>query len=219
MNKIKGLIKKDFLELKSYKKNFLFSILIYIIIIVLNADNNSMIFIGTSMIVFLFTVYATATFNYDEKSNAERYILTFPISRKDIVKSKYLLVIISIIIGTIAGVIIGGALFLANVVDSFNILDFFSSLLGLLYVMSLIIGIQIPCIYKFGAEKGRMQIYIIIMIMSILFGLIYMALPSINLIFLNSIDRLIPFILVVLVLLNFYISYLVSKKIFSKKEI
>lgn len=106
MEKIKGLLIKDLLQLKSYKKNFILSIIIYGLLILFNAKDTDMIYIGSAMIMFLFSTYAMATFNYDEKSKSDRYILTLPITKKEVILSKYILAIISLLIGSIIGLIL-----------------------------------------------------------------------------------------------------------------
>lgn len=219
MNQIKGLLKKDILLLKSYKKNFILSLLIYTGIILLNTDNSDSIIFSNMMIIFLFNIYGMATFNYDEKSNANKYILTMPISRKDYVLSKYTLLIISIILGMACGLMIDGILYAFNIIKILNIASYLETSLGLVIALSIVQAIQIPCIFKYGAEKGRLQIYIIAMIFSLIIGIIYFIFPNINLNFLNSIEKFLPFIIIIIIILNYFISYKISLKIFSKKEL
>ena len=204
---------------KSYKKNFLFSMLIYIFIIVLNADNSDMVMIGTSMIIFLCGIYALATFSYDEKCNTDKYVLTLGLSRKEVIISKYLLVIFSLFFGAVTGVLLNIILSLFNIVEIINIKDSFASILGIVFALSIIEGIQIPCIYKYGAEKGRLQIYLIAMVIFLIIGVFYLLFPNINLDFLNTIEFIVPYILILLICLNYYISYKISCKIYFKKEL
>ncbi len=78
---------------------------------------------------------------------------------------------------------------------------------------------QIPSIYKWGAEKGRIQMFIIIfLIIIITAGIVYVILKTgfnINLIdinnFLNKFG--IPIFLISLIIM-YYVSYKISYKIF-----
>lgn len=217
MNKIIGLLLKDFLELKSYKKNFIVSLVIYLLLITLNADSNDMTIIGTGMIAFIFNIYALATFNYDEKNDTNKYILTLPVSKKEIILSKYILLILSFILGIICGSIFSISLYYLNIIKTINYKNFFESILGLAFAISLMQSLQIPCIYKYGAEKGRTQIYLIMMVAFVLLGIVIYLFPNINIP--SKIDKFIPIILSFLIIINYYISYKISYKIYSMKEL
>ena len=54
-----------------------------------------------------------ATFSYDEMAKADKYILTLPLTKKEVVLAKYVLVITSTVIGAILGVIASTVLSLA----------------------------------------------------------------------------------------------------------
>lgn len=219
LNSIKGLIIKDLLQLKAYKKNFLISIVIYCLLILSNSDDPGMASIGAIMIMFLFSTYAMATFNYDEKSKSDRYLLTLPLTKKEVMLSKYLLGILSLVLGALVGSIIGVIFLLYEFAGDFSCLSFFSTLLGGAVALSFMQSIQIPYICKYGAEKGRLQIYIVMMVIMALFGFSYALFPNLNLDFLDRIDYLLPVIGILLIIINYYISFNISMKIYSKKEI
>lgn len=219
MNKIKGLIIKDLLQLKAYKKNFILSLAIYVALIYFNRDSQDIAFIGISMITFLFSLYAISTFNYDEKTNTDKFILTMPLSRNTTVLSKYIFLIISIIVGIILGTIICYIMSVLNIINLIAVKDIVIYFMGLIFALSLMQCIQVPCIYKYGAEKGRMQIYIIMMIIFVLIGGIYYLFPKIDLGFMNKLENIIPFILMAIIILNYYLSYKISCKIYNKKDI
>lgn len=219
MNKIKGLLTKDLLELKAYKKNFILSVVIYILIIISNSNNSNFIIMGSSMIVFLFSIYSIATFSYDEKSSSNKYMLTLPLTKKDIVLSKYILVILSVLLGLITSIIIGVILYCADLIKTLKIEEMISSMLGIIFAFSIIHGLQIPCIYKYGAEKGRMQIYLIIMVVMLIIGGFYLLFPKIDFNFINKIEIVLPYIMLLLTIFNYYISYKISVKIYQKKEV
>lgn len=213
MNIIKGLVIKDLLQLKSYKKNFFISLIIYILFILTNDLGMAPMF--AAMIMFLFSSYAIATFNYDEISRFDKYALVFPLKKKDVVLSKYVLCLLSLIIGLIVSVAIIIALTYFKLKVFLILPDLFATLFGSIVIFSLIQSIQIPLIYKYGAEKGRLQIYIVMMIFFVGGGIILANFPNLDLSFIDNFS-LILFIL--LVIFNYFISFKISCLIYEKKE-
>lgn len=214
---MKGLLLKDLCELKSYKKSFIITMLLYSVIILTNDEE--MVFLGATMIMFLFSIYAMATFNYDENSKSDRYVLTLPLTRKEVILSKYVLAILSLVIGAIIGTLLSVILSYIKINELPYFDNLFSTLLGGFVVLSFMQSIQIPCIYKCGAEKGRSQIYIFMMILFAILGFGYMLFPNIDLSFLDKLDAFVPIILISLIIINYVISYKISCKIYMKKSV
>ena len=104
MSIIKGLVIKDLLQLKSYKKTLIIYILIFCISS-LSLENGI-----ENMLVVMLTLglgmFSIASFNYDEFNKVDRYILTLPVTKKEVVLSKYILVIVSTIVGSLIGIIL-----------------------------------------------------------------------------------------------------------------
>lgn len=224
--KIQGLITKDLLQLKTYKRTLISFILIFTattIIQLLSGGENDLLGILPVMITLGFGMFSIASFNYDETSKTDRYIRSLPISKKEIVLSKYYLAIGSTIIGALIGIsltIILSMLFIKDVsfiAISKIILVSLGGILGL----SIVEAIQIPCIYKFGAEKARMQIFIIMVILMVVFALLiggifyWLERWAINM---NNLKPIIPFVLAGLIVFVYHSSYKIAYKIYEKKE-
>lgn len=167
---IKGLLKKDLYNLASYKASLIIIILFCGIAIVGTEAINW----GAIIICTITGMISLATFNYDEMSDANKYILTLPVTRKEIVMEKYILAIGATILGGVLGFLL--TILLANIMqyirpnDVFNI-DYeslLSTTIGGMFGISLIQSIQIPSIYKWGAEKGRIQMFVLIFILIII---------------------------------------------------
>lgn len=220
MNIIKGLITKDLLQLKSYKK----TLIIFIIIFMLTSiEQETTKGIG-SMLVMMLTLglgmFSIATFNYDEQAKADRYILTFPLTRKEVVLSKYVLVIGSTIIGAIIGTILSFIIIFGINKKVPNIQELILVAIGAILGLGIVEGIQIPCIYKWGAEKGRIQMFILIVLIALLGGGIIFFIEKINMNnIVNLITNFLPIILTILIIIEYYVSYKVAYKIYNKKEI
>ena len=94
---MKGLLLKDLYILKSYFKNILLTLVLYLVIIIANKDTNILIALLMSMLISSMT--ALATFSYDEKNKSTNYFLTLSVTSKDIVLEKYILSVLSICFG------------------------------------------------------------------------------------------------------------------------
>lgn len=222
MNSIKGLIIKDLSQLKSYKRTLIIFIAIFVLTGIAQENTKG---IGNMLVIMLtlgFGMFSIASFNYDEQAKADRYILTFPLTKKEIVISKYILVIGSTIIGAIVGTIISFAILFIINKEIPNIQELIAIALGGILGLGIVEGIQIPCIYKWGAEKGRIQLFIVVAAVTLFVtGIFYIGkdiqLPMNSI--LNIINSLLPIILILATVIIYYISYRIAYKIYSKKEV
>ena len=222
MNVIKGLITKDILQLKSYKRTLIIFIIIFTLTSISGEGG-----IGNILAIMLtlgFGMFSMASFNYDETNKADRYILTLPLTKKEVVLSKYILVICSTVIGSIIGMILSYIITFTITKQMPNIEEIISVGLGGILGIGLVEGIQIPCVYKWGAEKGRIQMVIVTAIVGLLAGgIIFIGkkaniqLPANNI--LNILNTFLPLIFIGITIIIYYISYKVSYKIYFKKEI
>ena len=96
MDIIKGLIVKDFQTIKSYKTTILFMIIIFIVCSFLNNDLMSFLPIFMPL---CFGMIGISSFSYDNLAKTDKYILTFPVNKKDIVKARYIYILIFTLLG------------------------------------------------------------------------------------------------------------------------
>ena len=222
---MKGLIIKDLLNLSSYKTT-LFLILIFCSMGMIGTDAVNF---APTFIIVMIGMIVLSTFNYDEASHAEKYIVALPLTRKEIVMSKYVLAIVGNILGGIIGIIL--TIIIVNVMnvirpDDLIRLDYQGLLVTVIsgiFGVALIQAIQIPSVYRFGAEKGRIQMFILIFLLVLMIAgagfLITKIGFDINMEEINHfMNRFgIPVLILVSAVL-YYISYKISYKIFKKKE-
>ena len=165
-----------------------------------------------------------SSFSYDENADSDKYLLSLPITRKEIVLSKYLFVFLNSFVSLIIGIFISFVITILvrgkidNLGDSLRIcLIAFTS-------VSFLMCANVPCIYKWGVEKGRMQSVVIpalfIFLLGIFGSLLLLLFPgfylNIDLLYLFKIS---PYICLTLNILIYVISYLISYKIFLNKTI
>lgn len=222
---MKGLIIKDLLNLSSYKTT-LFLILIFCSIGMIGTDAVNF---APTFITVMIGMIVLSTFNYDEASHAEKYIVALPLTRKEIVMSKYILAIVGNILGGIIGIIL--TIIIVNVMnvikpDDLIRLDYqglFVTVISGIFGVALIQAIQIPSVYRFGAEKGRIQMFLLIFLLVLMIAGVGFLITKIGFnINMEEINHFMNrFGIPVLILVSaglYYISYQISYKIYKKKE-
>ncbi len=105
------------------------------------------------------TMLLVTSFALDEASGWNRYAMTMPFNRKDIVAAKYVLLVILAAVGAVAGVAIVtlAGVFLREthrtVAENLSLFQFALCALALGMMAG---GTAIPLLLRFGAEKGRL---------------------------------------------------------------
>ena len=220
MNKIKGLMAKDFLNLKSYTKTLLFMIVLFLVV---GLTNNNLLTFVPVVLPLCFGMVGMSSFSYDNIAKSDKFVLTFPINRKDMVKSRYLYILALTVIGAIIGAIL--CIIMQSIKEKalVNIGDIFSISLGAFCGMMMLQTFEIPIMYKFGAEKGRIiQMIAIVLIMILISSgtaLIIKISPFSLDDFLSMLQKYGLAVITLAVSIFYIISYKVSLKIYSKKEI
>ena len=222
---MKGLLIKDF-RLLSVQKNFLAVILVMCILFLIVYEDPSFMIAYLVMMVSFFSI---STISYDEYDNGGAFLFTLPITRKGYVTEKYVFGLINMML---AAVFISVLALLSMYIRHIAFLpeEFVMTLLGSCVAVILILSIMIPLQLKFGAEKSR--IALIIMVLAIILAgyllVNYLIAPAdksqVSQLLLSATNLMdthpaqtiagICFVLIVLML----ISYFVSVKIMQKKE-
>ncbi|HCU3057521.1 TPA: ABC-2 transporter permease, partial [Clostridioides difficile] len=212
---MKGLILKDLLNLKGNIKFILLFIIMFGFMSSLG-DGNVNNFIG--VIIVLCTTMIVSTFSYDDLNKWDSYVLTMPINRNDIVLSKYLTMLIFSFIGVLVSLIVSVTI------------GYFKNTLILnetLLINALILSISVcfgslilPLIYKFGTERVRLLMILCFLVPTLALLVFKSILENISSpisieIILNTLVYSLPFVAILL----FVISYFISSKIYSKKEV
>ena len=222
---IKGLLKKDLYNLSSYKATLIIIIIFCGIAIV----GTEAINFAPIIICAIIGMISLSTFSYDEISKSNKYILTLPTNRKELVKEKFILAIGATILGGILGLLL--TIIVVNVMnymkpENMINLDYESlvtTTIGGMWGISLIQAIQIPSIYKWGAEKGRIQMFVLLfMIIAVVFGVGYLIMNAnfnINVEMIESfMNKFGIALLILFMIFMYYISYRISYKIYENKE-
>ncbi len=84
---MKGLILKDLLNLRKQARIILLFVGFYFVLGMINQSGDSF----GGVVALLFAMLAVTAMAYDERAGWDKYALTMPVSRRDLVVSKYLL--------------------------------------------------------------------------------------------------------------------------------
>lgn len=213
---MKGLILKDLLNLKKAIKTMLIVGIAYSIFF----STVQPTFL-TGILTLLFSMQSLSSFSYDEYAKWDSYALTFPISRKDLVFSKYILFMTFPIIGSVLSIILSMIIGLFK--QTLMVEEIFASAMGFLFSMEILFLIILPLIFKFGIERGRIMITVVSFSIFGIGFLVIKLIQALNLPFLSleqiyALTPIIPWIALVMVALIAYLSYQVSLRIVEKKE-
>ncbi len=220
MRSIKGLILKDLLNLSHYKTSLV--ILVIAMILIATSQQGFTLYIPI-MLITMFGMIALSTFSYDEMAKSDKYVLSLPSNKKEIVKSKYIVVISFTILAAILSIIISYVISVYVYKQTPELMGILIPVFGGMFGIGLVTSIQIPSIYKWGAERGRVQMFIMIIILiSLISAIIYFVTKNIG-IDVNAVGKIfnnfgIP-ILTLVTIIMYVISYKVSCKIYSKKDL
>lgn len=163
---MRGLIKKDCYMMKEFKKVLLIMILMVVFFLSIEATNVSFVL---GYMTVLSGVMVLNIMGMDEQQNANAFLFTLPISRKEYVIEKYVLGILMGIIGCgiSAACVVVFSMVKQQPIDWISLLVQVASIIGVLFI---ILGFGIPMQIKFGGEKGR--VILIVGIMCVCFGLV-----------------------------------------------
>lgn len=198
---MRGLIIKDILNLKKNMMTVL-AMIIFFTLFAYGTANPSYII---AMIVLISTTMSITSMAYDELAKWDSYALTMPISRNNIVLSKYILSFLFSLGGLVVSTTISYILILPK--STMKGLELLLSAYIIFVLSILFISIILPLIYKFGVEKSRILMLAI------------MAVPTAMIIFLKDANitmptesqlmmalKVSPLALIIVVLLSSWIS-------------
>ena len=145
---MRGLIFKDFINMKKQMKTYIMLIVLWAIISVFSESGD--FFSGVLLMIPALAV--TAAMAYDDRYKWNGYALTMPVTRKDLVASKYVLSFIFITVTAMVSLI-------WQLVMGEGISGSLESSAIIAAVAMLINGTAIPIFFYFGSEHGRIVFF------------------------------------------------------------
>lgn len=204
-----GLIFKDFICMKKTSLKLFVFFIVYFIIFT-STGNISFL---SAMIIMLSTMFVITTFAYDEVAKWDCFALSLPVTKKQVVLSKYLLAVIFDVMGILV-------VFIIHVIKNRLIYEELISIYALAAVALIIVSILIPLIYKFGTQKSRIWLIVIFLVPTALAALFSksglasnFSLPSESTIE-TLVKASLPFAIII-----FALSYFISCHIYENSEV
>ena len=220
MNIFKGLITKELVFLKSYKKNLILFVILAAMLCFLNDSITSFMPVYIPLILGMI---ATNSFVYDSQANSERYLLSFLLNKKDIIRTKYIYILSFTVLGSILGIVFAIILQSIKDISLLNIDDIVSTGAGALFGMMILQMFQIPILIKFGYEKGKfIQMIAIVLIMMVASILLVTPIIITSLSLNEVLDMLKQYglyIIAIVTVLFYLLSYKISYNLYKKKEL
>lgn len=215
---MKGLIIKDF-KLLMMQKSFFITLVFVAVFFSITTD--SVFVIG--FLTMICSMFVLSTISYDEFDNGNAFLFSLPITRKGYVIEKYIfgimIGVISLVLSTIIACIL--TLFLNGTITN----DLFLVSLFYIPVVLVLQSLMLPLQIKFGSEKSRIAIFIVVAIIFIIGYGFNELIRILNIDFTSLVNTvltmnvsMILMIIMFLSLIIMFISCKISMKLIKNKE-
>lgn len=156
---MKGLWIKD-VKLMAAQKYFFLLILLIAIGMSISAEDVSMMTFSLGFVPFVVSLFGLSTISYDEFDNGNAFLFTLPITRKEYVFEKYALSLVLAFVSLVVMFLF--TIFMAAQKGMLLDFDGWMIAFGLFAFILLLQAIMIPFQLKFGQERGRIAIILLI---------------------------------------------------------
>lgn len=208
---MKGLILADFYMAKKYCRSYFLIMLVFIAVSFFGNDNTFLIIYP----VILAGMLPVTLLGYGERHKWNVYCETLPLTRKQAVKEKYLL----------TGILLLGVFLLIAVVQGlrlsasgqFDVREYGALLAPLLAAGLLSPSITLPCMFKYGVEKGRIAYYVVVgMVCGVAAAGVFLSdTPKLQ----TAIPPHTALLLPLFGIAAFAVSYWISASVYAKREL
>ncbi len=217
---MKSLILKDFYNISHNAKSILIILLVFAVVFLPSSGIQNYIFICA----ILCSMMIITTFSFDEQSNWPLYAMIMPVSKKDIIAGKYMVLFSFSFIGVLFGIVAGaiGSIIAGNYFQAADAAPAIPlPLLALIALScSTVFGsISIPLVIRFGAEKGRILVLASFLIPAGLCYIAYHALIFFGLSLTENLKTILLYCSPVPAAIWNYIMYKISCAIFAGQDL
>lgn len=216
---MKGLILKDIINLKKNFRIFGLLSVLYIVLAITSKDTGFF----SSVITMLFAILTLSLFSYDDLAKWDIYALTMPVSREDMVSSKYIMLILLTLFGTVFSSIVTMGINIALKSDS--LFTSVSNAFVGAFVVIILYSFVFPFIIKLGVDKARIIFFVSIIIPFVVVSSIsaFMKeetseIPGGLIAAMDFLSHYSGIVLPIIALAVLYLSYRISVVIYRKKD-
>lgn len=208
---MKALLYKDFISLWKYCKGYITIYLLFPFLTIFVEDYQ---FLKYYPLVFS-GMLVTTLIAYDERDKWDKLCLALPVTRRQIVSSKYLVaIILQSAVFALTAIICAVQ---RKLVDDLLWGSYLLEMGGILLLGIAMPAIMLPCVFKLGSEKGRMA-YLV----SVVLILVVVASGGLVLAFTVKLsfgsDLLLFLLILVAVVLAYVYSWRLSVRFYEKRE-
>ncbi|HWT73414.1 MAG TPA: ABC-2 transporter permease [Mobilitalea sp.] len=216
---MKGLILKDFINLKKNLKIFGGLTVLYGVMAIASDDTSFF----SSIFVLLYAILTLSLYSYDDMAKWDVFAQTCPISKDNIVQSKYLMMLLLTLLGVVYGSLF--TIIINIIIKSDSLLNGLQSIGAGTAIVILFYCIIIPFITKMGVEKARLILFavyaipfVIVLAMNKMLSNGDFVVPEMLIKLANTCMEYIYLIVPIVVIIALSISYGISVLIYQKKE-
>ncbi len=207
-----GFIKKDLAMIKSNFKTLGLLLILYVVMGFFGEMDVSF------FLPFISVMIMISTFTYDSYNKWDAYLVSFPDGRRNSVKAKYVATLLMILVVSLVTLLLSFIIAYANT-KTINYEQILSTMLGTLFGTLLVLSVMYPVIYKFGVEKARIWIFLIVfgVVLAVSLLAAYIDFSFVGGV-LSFINNYIVLVLILFSIVMVYASYRISLRIELKKE-
>lgn len=210
---MKSLLIKEFYNIKYTMKT---NILIMLVLSIFSVLKNGSAAIMPITVIGMSTLIVPSM-RAEKEKDWNKFELTMPINRREIVASKYILYLLLCLMGLILGAIVNVCGMVFSQLSSFDNIDIY---LYISMIIALVSGsVLIPLVYKLGVDKSETLSLVCYSIpIAILVGLLLYLKERIHTLEIISHLRIWLILILVAMFVIFFISGVISYKIYKKKQ-
>lgn len=210
---MKSLLIKEFYNIKDTMKT---NILIMLVLSIFSVLKNGSAAIMPITVIGMSTLIVPSM-RAEKEKDWNKFELTMPINRREIVASKYILYLLLCLMGLILGAIVNVCGMVFSQLSSFDNIDIY---LYISMIIALVSGsVLIPLVYKLGVDKSETLSLVCYSIpIAILVGLLLYLKERIHTLETISHLRIWLILILVAMFVIFFISGVISYKIYKKKQ-
>ena len=209
-----GLVKKDFYLAAGLARSYLIVAAIFLVLSLAGIYEFSFL---SSFMSLLCIMLPVNVFSYDEQAKWDKYAAALPGGRRAVVQARYVFTLIVSVGAVVLGGAVGAAACLLDPTEGETLWEMVLSTAAGGSVGILLNAVMLPLMFKFGVQKGRLYLALVL---AILFGAFLGGVAALASAVQEPSALILPLAAIpVAGLLALVPSYLLSLRVFRKKDL
>lgn len=226
MSNLKNLMRLDFATVKPYIT--IKNTLIYLLVVLALIYSNQSVYTGAAMLLMFISIIATYPFVVGEQNDLDSLYTIMGVKRKDVVFGRYAFMLVFDIIGILLVLLLSITLsFILSLPLDYH--QLFTTI-GVITVIFMVVQfIQYPIFFKMGYMKAKLISYLPYIFITVIFLIVANLAEQLDssptftyikelLIQIGNNPLVFGIIMIIILLILLYVSFLVSKKFYGQRE-